>query len=217
MLRVGLTGGLGAGKSTLARLLAQRGAAVLDADRVVEELYRPNGAAVAPLVAVVGEGILAGDGGVDREKLARLVAGDPALLVTLTRIVHPLVRQEIARWLFQLEGGENPPEVAVVEAALLVETGSFRAYHRLVVVTAPQEVRLQRAAAAGLPLATARRLLQAQADDAVKKSVAHYVVENSGSLAQLEAKAETLWRYLLADARALAAGAPLEARPPVLL
>lgn len=217
VLRVGLTGGLSAGKSTLARLLAGRGAAVRDADAVVEELYRPNGPAVAPLIEVFGRDIVDRQGGVDRAKLARFIGQDPGLLATLNRIVHPMVREEIARWLAELERRERPPEVAVVEAALLVETGAYRQYHRLVVVTAPRELRLERAAAGGLSPVTAQRLLEAQADDEARKKVAHYVVENTGSLAELEAKAEALWRYLQADARTLAAGKPLGVGETVVL
>lgn len=216
MLRVGLTGGLGAGKSTLARLLAEKGAAVRDADRVVEELYGPQGAAVGPLGSAFGEEILSPDGGVDRVKLQALVTEDPATLETLNRIVHPLVRQEIARWLEELERRPQSPPVAVVEAALLVETGSYRQYHRLVVVTAPREERLRRALAGGLSLAAANRLMAAQADDETRGQMAHYLVQNSGTLAELEAKALALWQHLLADARDVAEGRPLRGGPPLV-
>lgn len=217
VLRVGLTGGLGAGKSTLARLLAEKGAAVRDADGVVEELYQPQGAAVAPLLRAFGVGILSPEGGVDRGKLKELLAKDPRALEILNRIVHPLVRQEIARWLEELERRPESPKVAVVEAALLVETGSFRHYHRLVVVTAPRKERFQRAAAAGLSAVAVQRLMEAQADDQAKAQVAHYLVDNSGTLAELEAKAAALWQHLLADARDVAEGRPLRGGPPVVL
>ncbi|BCW92700.1 MAG: dephospho-CoA kinase [Thermoanaerobaculum sp.] len=217
MLRVGLTGGLGAGKSTLARFLAQKGAAVRDADGVVEELYLPQGAAVLPLARAFGERILTAQGGVDREKLKALVAADPSALLMLNRIVHPLVRAEMARWFEELEHRPQSPLVAVVEAALLVETGSFRQYHRLVVVTAPASVRRERAAASGLSPEVVRRLMEAQADDETKRKVAHYVVDNSGTLAELEAKAEALWQHLLADAQAVAEGRPLSTGPALVL
>lgn len=213
---MGLTGGLGAGKSTLARFLAKKGAAVRDADAVVEELYLPRGAAALPLVAAFGDGILTSDGGVDRGKLKELVARDPSALPTLNRVVHPLVRQEIARWFEELERRAQPPPVAVVEAALLVETGSFRHYHRLVVVTAPKDERLVRAAAAGLTPAAVQRLMEAQADDQAKSQVAHYLVRNVGTLAELEAKAAALWEHLLMDARDVAEGRPLRGGPPVV-
>lgn len=216
MLRVGLTGGLGAGKSSLARFLAEQGAAVRDADRVVEELYSPHGAAVGPLLEAFGGKILTPEGAVDRRALAALVVEDPAALKTLNRIVHPLVRAEIARWLDELERGPQAPAVAVVEAALLVETGSFRGYHRLVVVTAPLSARLKRAASSGFSLKAVRRLMEAQADDQAKMHVAHYLVENSGTLAELQAKASALWQHLLADARDVAEGRPLRGGPAVI-
>lgn len=213
---MGLTGGLGAGKSTLARFLAEKGAVVCDADGIVEELYLPQGAAVLPLISAFGERVLTPDGGVDRGKLKELVAQDPSALRILNRIVHPLVRAEIARWFEELERRPQGPNVAVVEAALLVETGSYRHYHRLVVVTAPQAERVRRALAFGFSRAAVEKLLAAQADDATKKRVAHYVVENSGSLAELASKAEALWQHLLADARDVAEGRALRAGPPVV-
>lgn len=214
---MGLTGGLSAGKSTLARFFAEKGAAVRDADAVVEELYLPQGAAVPPLVRAFGERILTAEGGVDRGKLKKLLAEDPSALPVVNRIVHPLVRAELARWLEELERGAQSPKVAVVEAALLVETGSYRLYHRLVVVTAPREERLKRAIAGGLSPTAARRLMAAQADDETKGKVAHYLVDNSGTLAELEAKAEVLWQHLLADARAVAEGRPLSTGPALVL
>lgn len=217
MLRVGLTGGLGAGKSTLARLLSARGAVVRDADAIVEELYRPGGAAVGPVVAAFGEGVRGSEGGVDRGKLAAIVAADPRALATLSSIVHPLVRAEVENWLARLEQQPNPPDVAIVEAALLVETGSFRNYHRLIVVTAPMDVRWQRAMAFGFSPERARRLLSAQAGDEERIRVAHYVVANGGSLAELAAKAERLWWHLRQDAQRLAQGISLEAGEPVIL
>ncbi|MCS7182003.1 MAG: dephospho-CoA kinase [Thermoanaerobaculum sp.] len=217
MLRVGLTGGLGAGKSTLAGMLAQRGAAVRDADGVVEGLYRAGGAAVPLLVQLFGAEILAPDGAVDRGRLAKLVAANGEALEQLNRVVHPLVRQELSAWLEELERLSCPPTVAVVEAALLVETGSFRRFHRLVVVTAPEPLRRKRALASGMGLQAVERLLQAQAREEEKCRLAHYVVDNSATLEALAARAKTLWEYLLQDAERLAAGKPLPQGPTLFL
>lgn len=214
MLRVGLTGGLAAGKSSVAALLAKKGAAVTDADTIVSSLYAPAGPGVARVVGLFGREVLDPQGGVDRRKLADLVAADPTGLRLLDEVIHPLVREAIEGWFAGLEGREKPI-VAVVEAALLVETGSFTEYHRLVVVTAPEELRRQRALAAGVPPALVEQLLAKQAKDEEKARVAHYLLENSGSSKDLAAKTQLLWQALLQDAQALASGKPLPQGPPV--
>jgi len=212
VLRVGLAGGVAAGKSTVAALLAARGAAVRDADAIVAALYAPGGAAVAPLVELVGPEIRDPQGGVDRRRLASRVASEPQLLRRVEQIVHPLVRQELDRWLASLER-EGVVPVAVVEAALLVETGTFQRFHRLVVVTAPAAVRRERALASGFSPTLLERILAQQADDEARIRVASYVVENSGTPQELAGKVARLWEALLRDAQLLAAGLPLpEAR-----
>src|SRR5512139_2293162 len=119
MLKVGLTGGVASGKSAVARLLAARGAAVRDADRVVEELYRRGAPGAAAVAGLFGPAALAPDGSVDRGRLADLVLADPNRRRALEAAIHPLVRAELVRWTGALEGAEPAPAVAVVEAALL--------------------------------------------------------------------------------------------------
>ena len=212
MLKVGLTGGVACGKSTLARLLCDLGAAVCDADLVVRELYRGGGPGARAVDALFGPGLLAADGGVDRAALAGLVLADPTARRRLEEAVHPLVRDWITAWLGPLEHGPEPPAVAVVEAALLVETGYWRDYHRVVVVTAAAPVRRARALASGWDPRAFERVLAAQADDAAREKVADYVVVNAGDEAALKAVAERLWQTLLEDAGLLAAGKPLPPR-----
>lgn len=214
MLRVGLTGGLAAGKSSVTALLAKKGAAVTDADTIVASLYAPAGPGVARVVRLFGQEVLDPQGGVDRRKLADLVTADPSRLRLLDEAVHPLVREAIEGWFAGLEGREKPM-VAVVEAALLVETGSFTQYHRLVVVTAPQQLRRQRALAAGFPPLLVEQLLAKQARDEEKARFAHYLLENSGSPAELVEKTQLLWQALLKDAEALASGEALPQGPAV--
>ncbi len=209
MLRVGLTGGVASGKSRLAALLAQAGAAVRDADRVVANLYQAGGAATAAVLAEFGPGVLATDGSVDRARLAARVLADPAARRRLEQLVHPLVQREVAAWFEGLAASPAPPAVAVVEAALLVETGSWRVYHRLVVVEAPLPQRRQRALAAGWCEETFDAVVAAQATDEARRAVAHYLVVNDGSEEVLRDKARRLWCALLADAKRLHAGTPL--------
>ncbi len=211
MLRVGLTGGVASGKSALARVLAARGAAVLDADMLVAEMYRPGAAGARAVEALFGRSLLAADGGVDRPSLGSLVLADAAARRRLEAVIHPLVRAGIAGWLGGLLRDRRPPEVAVVEAALLVETGYRSEYDRLVVVIADEEVRLARALARGWSETRFRSVAAAQTSDAAREAAADYVVHNDGDLAALERSASRLWPLLIEDASAVAAG-PLAPR-----
>lgn len=215
MLTVGLTGGMASGKSTVACLLRQRGAAVRDADAIVAELYAPGGAGAALLAEELGPGVLDGQGGVDHGKLAARIAQDRSLLPRVERLIHPLVLQAIDLWLG--ETAAQRVSVAVVEAALLVETGAYRRFHRLVVVTAPWALRRARLAAQGLPSWRFQPLAAAQAEDEEKASRAHYLVDNSGSLEELAGKVERLWSLLLADSQRLTQGLPLAQGPALRL
>jgi dephospho-CoA kinase len=211
VLRCGLTGGVASGKSTVARLLAARGAAVRDADRVVAELYAtPGGASLVR--RLFGEGVIGSDGEVDRRALGRVVLHDREARERLEVAVHPLVRAALSDWLTELESAPGAPEVAVVEAALLVETGSYREHDRLIVVIAPLVQRRERAMASGWSAEKFDRLAAAQLDDAARAAVADYVVDNSSDLPALEARACELWSRLLEDAAARQAGKPLERR-----
>lgn len=197
MLTVGLTGGVGSGKSTVASLLEARGATVLDADRLVAEQYGPGLECTAAIAARFGPRVLAPDGSVDRRVLGTLVLADEQARRWLEGLVHPAVRQEVERWLESLRTSASPPPIAVVEAALLVETGAWRDYDRLVVVTAPLPVRRARALAGGWTPEQFDRTVAAQATDATRESVAHHVVPNAGDLASLARAVDALWDELL--------------------
>jgi len=196
VLTVGLTGGVASGKSTVARLLAAHGAAVIDADAVVEGLYGPGQPGTAAVVGLFGEGVLAADGSVDRSALGLFVLADPKARRSLEDTVHPLVVREIAVWLGSLSKRPSPPRVAVIEAALLVETGRWRDYDRLVLVVAPVEVRRGRALAAGWAPERFEAVVAAQAGDAERERVASFVVHNDGDLAALAAAVDDLWERL---------------------
>jgi dephospho-CoA kinase len=208
VLRVGLTGGLASGKSTLAALLAGHGAAVRDADELVAGLYGPGGAGARIVAELFGSEMLDAGGAVERRRLGALVLRDRARRQRLETAIHPVVRAEIARWFEDLEGWDPPPDVAVLEAALLVETGSWRDYHRLVVVTAPVEVRRARALTAGWPADAIDLVLGAQASDAEREAVADYLIVNGGDSEDLVAAADRLWAALSRDATLLASAGP---------
>lgn len=212
MLSVGLTGGVASGKSEVAALLSAHGAAVRDADAVVADLYEPGREGARAVATLFGSRVLDGEGRVDRVVLRELVLADAGGRSALEAIVHPLVRAEVGRWLATLEGRGGGPAVAVIEAALLVETGAFRAYHRLVVVSSPLETRRQRALAAGWSADRFQRTAAAQASETEREAVADYVVRNQGSRAALAGEVDTLWSLLLADEAALRRGEPLPAR-----
>ncbi len=216
MLRVGLTGGVASGKSTLAGLLGGLGAAVCDADVMVGELYQPGRPGALVVQELFGPGALAGDLSVDRSALARLVLTDPAARRRLEEAVHPLVRKAVEGWFSALAHASALPGVAVVEAALLVETGAYRDQDRLVVVRAPYEVRRARALSAGWTANRFAQVVAAQLDDAAREAVADYVVRNEGGLDALGRAARELWPMLQEDARLLAAGKPPAPRHTIL-
>jgi dephospho-CoA kinase len=194
----GLTGGIGAGKSEAARLLAARGVPVLDADRIGHEVLLPGGPAFSPVVAAFGPEILGPDGAVDRDRLARVVFADPDALRRLNEITHPEIFREIARRAaaFAADGAE----VCVVEAALLGEDGRMPPMlSGLILVSAPVALRVQRLAAArGMAEDEARRRIAAQSDPESKRALAVRVLDNSGDLEHLQQQTDRLAEELLA-------------------
>lgn len=197
MLRVGLTGGIGSGKSTIAALLGERGAHVVDADRLAREVLRPGGAGFERVVREFGAGLVLPTGELDRVRLAEVVFADPAARRRLEEIVHPLVRQAAAEACRRLERDQ----VVVEDVPLLVEAGLAGDYDVVVVVEAPVELRLARLAARGLSPREARTRMAQQADDAARRAVADEVVANTGDLPQLAATVDQLWTRLLARQR----------------
>lgn len=196
---VGLTGGLASGKSTVAEVLRGRGVPVLDADSVVHGLYEPGGEGVALVADLFGDGVLKSDQSVDRGALAARVLGDPEALERLNRAIHPVVRDEISQW---LESVDQP--IAVVEAALLVETGSWKTYDLLMVVSCTPQQQLERAFKRGVAPLRARALLGAQAPIDKKTVLADVVVDNRGGLELLEREIERAWAKVEERCRLLA-------------
>lgn len=209
-LRVGLTGGIAAGKSTVARLLGERrGFRVVDADRLVAELYRPGGAGAEAVADLFGRGALDAAGGVDRRAVAARVFDDPEARLRLERAIHPLVRRrfaEIAR--------EAAEPVVVLEATLLVEAGYAPDFDLVVTVESDPETRIARAVGRGLDEAEARRRLAAQPDGAARRAAAHRTLVNDGDLAALERRVDALAAELRGLAEAQGEQPPDQGEPP---
>lgn len=204
-MRVGLTGGLGAGKSTVAQLLAQRGAVVIDADAIARTVVRAGTPGHRAVVARFGPGFVGPDGELDRAALARLVFGDDEARAALNAIVHPLVAQRSA----QLMSASPAGSVVVYDVPLLVESGLAGDFDMVVVVEADEDIRLTRLAGRGLSPGEARTRIRAQATDDQRRSVADEIVRNDGSLEQLTASVERLWTRLVKHAAGLVGHSPI--------
>ncbi|HSJ55034.1 MAG TPA: dephospho-CoA kinase [Anaerolineae bacterium] len=189
---IGLTGNIATGKSAVARMLAELGAAVIDADRVAHEVMEPGGPAFAAVVETFGPAVLSPGGTIDRRKLGEIVFRDPAALARLEAAVHPAVILEVGRRIAAAEA-----DVVVVEAIKLIEAGMHRAYDALWVVTAPREVQIERLVQErGLTHDEAALRVDAQPPQEEKAALADRVLVNDGTLAQLRARVQAAWEEL---------------------
>lgn len=197
MLRVGLTGNLGAGKSTLSDLFRTWGAAVVDADDVAREVTEPGEPALAAIASEFGTDVLGDGGRLDRDALRRRIARDPIARRRLEAILHPPIVARLAQWLDEAEAAGADVAVAVVP--LLFETGMSSAFDAVVVVDAPEETRVARVVAAGkMTRPEARAIAAAQIPASRKRARADFVVENDADLATLERRARDVWDRLRA-------------------
>jgi dephospho-CoA kinase len=192
---VGLTGGIGSGKSTVAELLVRRGAVVVDADAVARSVVEPGTPALAALVERFGPGVLAADGSLDRPKLAELAFADEESRKDLEAITHPAINAEFLR---QMQAAPADG-IVVCDVPLLAESpaAQARGYPVVVVVEAPLELRLERLEGRGVPRDDAQRRIAAQASDEERRAIATHLIDNSGDLAALEPQVEALWTDLL--------------------
>jgi dephospho-CoA kinase len=179
-------------------MLERMGVPVFDCDLHVHELYWPGAAGTEAVERLFGGSVLLPDGAVDREALARRVLRDPEALRSLESVVHPLVRRDVEGWLTQLAESREPAPIGVVEAALLVETGSYRDYDVVIVVWCTEEQQLERAIARGLDEDRARDVVAAQLAMESKRAVADVVIDNSGSVEDLEREVARAWRDVTA-------------------
>ncbi|MGQ0837777.1 dephospho-CoA kinase [Actinokineospora sp.] len=190
MLRVGLTGGIGSGKSTVAGRLAEHGAVVIDADRIAREVVEPGTEGLAELVAAFGGGVLAEDGTLDRPALAALAFGTDDARATLNAIVHPKIGVRTAELMAQA----SADAVVVHDVPLLVENGLAPRYHLVIVVDAPVEVRVHRLVhSRGLTESDARARIAAQATEADRRAAADVWLDNTGPRDEVLAAVDELW------------------------
>ncbi len=195
MLAVGLTGGIGSGKSTVADLLVDRGAVLIDADRIAREVVAPDGPAFGPLVERFGPGILAPDGTLDRAALAALVFPDPEALAALNAITHPAIGALMAERRAAQEGTDH---VVVLDIPLLVPAHrELLGLAAVIVVDCPVEVALQRLVEQrGFSRADAEARMAAQPDREQRREGADLVIDNGSDRSHLEAEVDRVWRAL---------------------
>ncbi len=193
MLKIGLTGGIGAGKSEVSRLLVSYGAVLIDADRIAREVVEPGTEGLAAVVAAFGESVLTEDGTLDRPKLGSIVFADPERLATLNAIVHPLVGARSA----ELESAAGPGDVVIHDVPLLAENGLAPLYDLVVVVDASPGTQLDRLVRLrGMAEAEAKARMAAQAGRAARLEIADLVIDNDGPLDALEPQVRKVWEEL---------------------
>ncbi|MCU1345016.1 MAG: coaE, partial [Acidimicrobiia bacterium] len=195
MIVVGLTGGIGSGKSTVSAALAERGAVVVDADAITRELQQPGQPVLLAIAERFGAQVLQSDGSLDRPALAAIVFSDSAALADLNGIVHPMVRKEIAARLAAQEGTDR---VVVLDVPLLVESkNSGTKPAAVIVVDTPPDVAVARLVAhRGFSEADARARIASQASREDRLAAADRVVDNGGSIAELMAQLDALWAWI---------------------
>jgi dephospho-CoA kinase len=208
MLKVGLTGGIAAGKSAVGEMFVTLGARLVQADRIAHSLMQPGEAVYNEVVRHFGREILNPDGSVNRSKLAEVAFGPATApeskrasrIEELNRIVHPVVIRSQEEWMQEM-GRQDPPAIAIVEAALLLEAGAGKRFDRLIVVTCSEEQRVTRfAARQKIDLEAARkeviRRMAAQLSDEEKIKAADFVIDNSGSLEKTREQVRVVWEQL---------------------
>jgi dephospho-CoA kinase len=202
VLRIGLTGGIGSGKSEVSRRLAEHGAVLIDADVAAREVVVPGSPGLARIAEIFGAGVLRPDGSLNRERLGEIVFGDPELRVKLNEIVHPLVRewmqaaeQAAVRAAGDAQALAGP--VVVHDVPLLAESRGRAGFDVVIVVDAPPEVQADRLVRLrGMPAEQARARMAAQASREQRLAVADIVIDNSGSLADLDRRVAEVWADL---------------------
>ena len=196
MLRIGLTGGLASGKSTVAAMLRELGAVVFDADEIVRDLYAEGGAGALAAKELFGNAVLTADGTIDKSRIAGIIFSDPARRHELEARIHPLVRAERARRF--AEADETGARVAVAEASQLFESRSESDYDRVLLVVAPEDERVKRWQDGGGDLEDARRRMAAQLPPEAAALRAQDVIVNDGTLSELRENVEAVWRGWMA-------------------
>ncbi|MFJ3707688.1 dephospho-CoA kinase [Streptomyces sp. NBC_01387] len=203
MLKVGLTGGIGAGKSEVSRLLVSYGAVLIDADRIAREVVEPGTPGLAAVVEAFGESVLTAEGSLDRPKLGSIVFADADRLATLNAIVHPLVGARSA----ELEGLAGADSIVIHDVPLLTENGLAPLYDLVIVVDASPGTQLDRLVRLrGMRESEARARMAAQAGREERREIADLLIDNDGPLEALEPQVRTVWAQLSERAAGRAGG-----------
>lgn len=196
MLIVGLTGGVASGKSVVSQILKEEGAYLIDADQIARELVQPRTPAWKELIKAFGKDILQKDGSIHRKKLAAKVFSDPEQRNLLNRIIHPWIKKEMDRRV-QAIGQKDPEAIVVIDAPLLIETGSHREMNKVIVVTSTEEQQIERLREReGMNPEEAKRIIASQISTEEKVSVADFVIQNEGSLEDVERKTREVFQEL---------------------
>ncbi|HUP60866.1 MAG TPA: dephospho-CoA kinase [Thermoanaerobaculia bacterium] len=195
ILRVGLTGGIASGKSTIMRRFAELGCITVDADAIVARLYEPGNAGHAALVRTYGREILLPDGRIDRKKLADIAFSDPAEARKLNALIHPIVIAEEERMM----DAHGDDAIYIVEATLLLESGGKQRYDRIVVVDVPPEIQIERAIGRGMTREEAVRRIAHQMPREERLRAADYVIDNSGDARAAEVETRRVYELLRRD------------------
>ncbi len=191
-MKVGLTGGIGAGKSTVADLFAQRGAVVIRADELARQVIEKSSAGFNQVVSRFGKNILDSNGDIDRAKLAAIVFNEQKSLTDLENIIHPLVREKSN----QIMNEQTPETIIVNEIPLLLEKGMQPLFDFLVIVISSEKNRLARLINSGFIKEQVLARMSKQVDDETRKASADFLIVNDGNLDQLEVDVEKIWQTL---------------------
>ncbi|CAH8772145.1 dephospho-CoA kinase [Paenibacillus dendritiformis] len=194
-MNIGLTGGIASGKSTVSRLLVERGALLVDADRIAREIVLPGSPALDQIADRFGADMLLPDGSLDRKRLGNVVFSDAAARKALEEITHPAIRQEMMTQMRRLEE-EHPQSLVVVDVPLLYESGLTDRFEEIVVVYVPQAIQLERLMRRdGLSEAEASERLLSQWDIEMKRERADYVIDNSNGIEETRQQVEQFWLW----------------------
>jgi dephospho-CoA kinase len=191
---IGLTGGIASGKSTVSRLLVERGAALVDADAVAREVVQPGEAALDEIAVLFGQAVIQEDGSLNRKALGDIVFGDKDKLKMLESITHPAIRRRMQEKLHKLSA-ENPRRLIVADIPLLYETGQVQLYDGVMVVYVPADVQVHRLAERnGMSKEEAEQRVSLQMDIEEKRKLADWVIDNSGTIENTARQIDDLWK-----------------------
>jgi dephospho-CoA kinase len=191
---LGLSGGIGSGKSTVAKIFADLGAVVIDADAISREVLEPGQIGYENTILTFGESVLSESGSIDRKKLAELVFQNPAQLAKLEAIIHPAVIARVA----QIRESLPASAIVVYDTPLLVEKNLKSQFDKVVIVLADEQIRKDRLVTRGLELPDIEARISNQATDSERSDVADYIINNDGTLAQLQDNVTKVWKQLSA-------------------